>query len=107
MRIRENMKRYGLSNDDIKKLKLPKPASRVTFLTIEQIFHPKSNFSIVEQVVELEKLRDGISKKLHKINSKAMKIQKLKAKAIKIEENKINKCIVIRRALEDSDDDEE
>ena len=103
MRIKENNQKYGLTSHEIKALKLPKPASKQTFLTIEQIFHPKSNFSIVEKLVELEKLRDGISKKLKRLDNLEIKRQRMHQRRILIEENKTNKCIVLRKI---SDDDE-
>lgn len=67
-RIAINKKKYGLSRQFIKTLKLPKsqhsghkPSKHGIkgaglVLTIEQIFHAKSNFSCVEKIQHLERL---------------------------------------------------
>jgi len=52
MKIKANKKRYGLRLEEIKALRLPKVAKKHSkgevVLTVDQIFHPKSNFSILE-----------------------------------------------------------
>jgi hypothetical protein len=76
-RLKHNRKQYGLSPDDIRLLKVPVPkklkANDEVVLTVDQIFHPKSNFSKIEKIHHLENLRNAIQSKLSKIQYIKMK----------------------------------
>lgn len=60
----------------IKQLKLPKPVTskkQGVVLSIDQIFHAKSNFSIVEKLNHLEVLKQALESKLYNIEKKKYK----------------------------------
>lgn len=67
-KIKENKYKYGLKADEIRKLRIPKNRESrrggEVALQIDQIFHPKSNFSIVEKLNHLHVLRAAILRKL-------------------------------------------
>ena len=54
---------------EIKQLRLPTTVTKKkeVILTTEQIFNPKSNFSVVEKLQHLEVLRNALEAKLKKI----------------------------------------
>lgn len=71
-KIEENKKKYGLRQEEIKKLKKPIGFSknnkkRIVVLNLNQIFQPKSNFSTVEKIYHLENLKKAILNKLNQI----------------------------------------
>jgi hypothetical protein len=63
IKIKQNKLKYGLSNEYIKSLRLPKAQKRSrkgeVVLSLEQIFHVKSNFSIVEKLHHLQNLKSA------------------------------------------------
>jgi ABC-type antimicrobial peptide transport system ATPase subunit len=62
-KIKQNKKKYGLRPEVIRSLKLPqarKTQKSEVVLTVEQIFHPKSNFSKIEKLHHLSNLRAAI-----------------------------------------------
>ena len=71
-KIKINKKKYGLIPEEIRSLQMPKvrKSKRDTVLTLEQIFHPKSNFSIVEKLHHLTNLKNAATNKLLKIQKR-------------------------------------
>ena len=69
-KIKENMQKFGLKPDEIRKLRIPKNRESrrggQVALQLDQIFHPKSNFSIVEKLNHLHILRMAILRKLER-----------------------------------------
>jgi hypothetical protein len=73
-RIKFNQAKYALTKDEIAALRLPVNKSKHShntkqenILTLDQIFHPKSNFSIVEKLHHLHNLRKSAIKKYVRI----------------------------------------
>jgi len=72
-RINLNKAKYGLSESEVKALKLPKGVPQKkgqTVLTMDQILNPKNNFSTVEKLAHFDTLERAILKKLEYIESK-------------------------------------
>ena len=68
-KIKQNKITYGLSMEEIRNLRLPKSNKTGskrgdTVLTLDQIFHPKSNFSIMEKLHHLTNLGQAARHKL-------------------------------------------
>ena len=75
-RIKLNKQKYGLSQVEIKAMKLPKPvdARMDVILTIDQIFNAKSNFSVIEKLHHLDTLKTALETKLKKIQKQKQDI---------------------------------
>ena len=98
-KIRQNKKKYGLKPEEIKELKLPKSRNgqkSEVVLTVEQIFHPKSNFSKIEKLHHLSNLRSAIKQKLMKIQNK--KIAKIR---LAQKYKPLGQCIVLKKHMDD------
>ena len=69
LRIESNKKKYGLSKEYVKSLRIPKLLSMKIdqHLTIKQILDEKNNFSISEKIEHLENLVVCMRKKLELI----------------------------------------
>lgn len=84
-RIKLNKQKYGLSNAEIKAFKMPKTAGTGKgqreqggiLLTMDQIFNPKSHFSVVEKIQHLERLQGALFVKVRAIE-KTRHVSKIK-----------------------------
>lgn len=83
-KIAQNKEKYGLMEAEIEELRLPKKkhlsgkSGSELVLTLDQIFHPKSNFSTLEKIHHLHNLRDALHAKLERVEKKSKRIQKEK-----------------------------
>ena len=62
-KIAQNKAKYGLTQGEINRLYLPKAKKILNgdqVLSLDQIFHPKSNFSTLEKIHHLENLRGAL-----------------------------------------------
>ena len=77
MKIESNRRKYGLSAQEIKAIRVPKASVTKSgqsdpVLTLEQIFHPKSNFSIIEKINHLENLKQAIVRKVKRMDARRL-----------------------------------
>uniref|UniRef100_A0A7S3CPK8 Uncharacterized protein n=1 Tax=Strombidium rassoulzadegani TaxID=1082188 RepID=A0A7S3CPK8_9SPIT len=90
IKIGQNQEKYGLLKGEIEAINLDKFKQRMNdknvVLTIKQIFHPKSNFSVIEKIHHLKNLSRAALKKARKI---ALLKHRLSSRS--------NQCLVIRR----------
>lgn len=81
-KIEENRKLYGLSKAQIRNFKIPKLLSQSVghYLSIKQIIENKNNFSLVEKIEHLKRLKRCMRNKIRIINKVEERRRNLKEK---------------------------
>ncbi len=65
----QNQERYGLTEEEVKGIKLPAAAYLVEIYEISKIMNPKSKLSTIEKMNHLIKLREALLNKLELIKT--------------------------------------
>ena len=68
----ENRVKYGISEEQLKAIKLPAPCHLVQVYDIEKIMHPRTKLTTLEKIHHLIKLREALLSKLEMIRSKKL-----------------------------------